>query len=98
MDPALVPIGAAPKHSKKRPKSNRKALADTPQFSLETNDKAIAANLAIIGRPGDEARKAVVHVTTKEGEVRLDVKEKTMGRFFDLDVYNKEGTLLLFDI
>ena len=91
LDPSLVPIGAAPKHSKRRPKSNRKAMADMPQFSLETTDKAISANLAVIGRPGDEARKAVVHVTTKAGEVRIDMQEKTVGRFFDLDIYNKEG-------
>lgn len=87
-----MPIATAPKHSKKRPKNNRKAMS-APQFSLETNDKAISANLAVIGRPGDEARKAIVHVTTKAGEVRVDVQEKTIGRFFDLDIYNKEGAL-----
>lgn len=66
-------------------------MADAPQFSLETNDKALSANLAVIGRPGDEARKTIIHVTSKSGEVRLDMQEKTIGRFFDLDVYNKEG-------
>ncbi|VDB96817.1 unnamed protein product [Peniophora sp. CBMAI 1063] len=96
LDPSLVPIGAAPKHSKRRPKSNRKAMGDTPQFSLETTDKPISANLAIIGRPGDEARKGVIHITTKAGEVRVDVQEKTVGRFFDLDIYNKEGDTKLF--
>ena len=68
-------------------------MANLPQFSLETNDKAITANLAVIGRPGDEARKAVIHVTSKSGEVRVDMQEKTIGRFFDLDIYNKEGVL-----
>lgn len=81
----------APPKMSKRPRRLRKAMADQPNLTLETKDKDIHANIAVIGRATDEDRKAYLRVTSQQGKVHVDVKQKTVGRFFDLDVYSKKG-------
>jgi hypothetical protein len=93
VDPDLPAVNKPPQKSNcKRPRRARKAMEANPNISLETKSGAIAAQLAIVGRANFDMRKAFIRVTTRTGRVNIDVKEQTVGRFFDLDIYSKNGT------